>query len=300
MQTKPDLRKCRQKSGSLPYKDVAAVVDAAERARVVTKGRTTRAAGLCQGVIDVLKSSFIVACTVGVVLSAQEMFSPARYSAGAIPALPAIALGGGQVFVELTVNRDGRVTALTPLRTTPPFTDLVVDAVRDWQFRPAEGDIVPEPGRTGEPPLRTAVASAVLVAAVFRPPTLDAPTFGEAPRDIAPASDETAFPRTTVVPPFPPSAFSSSVVLLEARVDRQGAVADATVIRSAPPFDAAAQAAVRQWSFRPARVRGVSVSTFVDIVFGFPVPVTGAPKVPRSLSVNPPSRAPASASGCFV
>ena len=51
-----------------------------------------------------LKSAPIVACLLGVVLSAQETFSPARYRAGTVPALPIMALGGGQVFVELAVS----------------------------------------------------------------------------------------------------------------------------------------------------------------------------------------------------
>jgi TonB family protein len=229
----------------------------------------------------VLKSALIVACLLGVVLSAQGTFSPARYRAGTVPALPVMTLGGGQVFLELAISREGRVTAVTPLRTTPPFTDLVVDAVRDWQFRPAEENVAREPGRADEPPSRVPRASKVLVAAVFRPPALNTPTLGDAPKDIAPASDETAFPLTTTMPPFPPSALSSGVVLLEARIDRNGAVADVTVIRSAPPFDDAAQRATRRWRFRPARVRGMPVSTLVYIVCGFPVPITSAPTVPR-------------------
>lgn len=238
--------------------------------------------------IDVLKSALIVACTLGVVLLAQEAFSPARYRAGTLPALPVMALGGGQVFLELAVSREGRVTAVTPLRTTPPFTDLVVDVLRDWQFLPAEENAGPEPERADEPELRRPIASTVLAAAVFRSPALNTPALGEAPKDVAPASDETAFPLTTTMPPFPPSALSSGVVLLEARIDRTGAVADVTVIRSAPPFDDAAQRAARQWSFRPARLRGTPVSTVVYILFGFPVPVTSAPTVPRgSFRIEP-------------
>ena len=38
--------------------------------------------------------------------------------------------------------------------------------------------------------------------------------------------------------------------------------------------------AVAQWSFRPARVRGIPVSTLAYILLGFPVPVGSAPMVP--------------------
>ncbi len=276
MRSGPAIRICRRRSRR---KDVAAVVDAADRAGLSRKVARLEPL-VCVKVIEVLKSAFIVACTLGVVLSAQETFLPARYRAGTVPALAVMALGGGQVFLELAVSREGRVTAVTPLRTTPPFTDLVIDAVRDWQFLPAEERVELEPGRAGVPESRTPVATKVLVAAVFRPPALNTPTLGEAPRDIASASDETAFPLTTTVPPFPPLAHSSGAVLLEAQVDRNGAVAGAAVIRSAPPFDDAAQEAVAQWSFRPARVRGIPVATLVYILLGFPVPVGSAPMVP--------------------
>src|SRR5712671_5850910 len=171
----------------------------------------------------------VLACLLGVGLLAQasqEAFSPARYQAGTVPAVPVTALGGGQVLVELAVSREGRVTSVLPLRTTPPFTDLVVGAVRGWRFVSAEEDV---PASAGKPASRMPVPSTVLVAAVFRAPALYGPTLGDAPRDIASASAETPFPLATTVPQFPPLALSSGIVLVEARVDRDGTVADASV-----------------------------------------------------------------------
>ena len=75
---------------------------------------------LCQSVIDMRQPALMLACALGIVVSTQEVFSPARYRAGAAPGLPTMVVGGGQVILELAVNRDGRVTAVTPLRTTPP------------------------------------------------------------------------------------------------------------------------------------------------------------------------------------
>jgi len=224
----------------------------------------------------VLKSVFAFACVAAVVVSAQDGFTPARYQAGAVPALPVGAVGGGQVFVELTVGPDGRVTSAKPLRTTPPFATFVLDAVREWRFLPAEKDAPSQPGEAGVR-RRIPVATTVLVAAAYRAPALNAPTLGETPKNVASGSEETPFPLTTTLPPFPPLARGSGVVLLEVKVDRGGAVEDATVIGSAPPFDEPARAAVRQWRFRPARVGGVPVSTLVYVVFGFPEPVVGAP-----------------------
>lgn len=50
-----------------------------------------------------LKSALIVACLLGVVLSAQGTFSPARYGAGTVAALPVMTLGwrSGQMYIGL-------------------------------------------------------------------------------------------------------------------------------------------------------------------------------------------------------
>jgi TonB family protein len=187
-----------------------------------------------------------------------------------LPALPANVVGGGEVILEVTVGAGGQVTAVTPLRATPPFTELTTAAVRGWRFTPAT-DIAP--ARPGEPASRVAVESRVLVAAVFRPPALSGPTLGELPKDLATASARTPYPLTMVMPPFPPMASASGVVLLEANVDGRGEVTASTVIRSAPPFDGAAQAALSQWKFRPAQAGGAARVTRVYALFGFPVPV---------------------------
>jgi TonB family protein len=115
----------------------------------------------------------------------------------------------------------------------------------------------------------------VFVAAVFRAPTLTAPTLGEIPKDVSTPSDSTPFPIATVTPPYPPTALVDGVVLTEVHVGLDGRVGDVRVTRSAPPFDEAASQAARGWVFRPARVRGRLVPTLAYIAFAFRQPVTG-------------------------
>lgn len=179
--------------------------------------------------------------------------------------MPALAVGGGEVFVEVAVDAAGQVTAVKPLRATPPFTDPVVSAVRAWRFRPAEQN-------------GTAIASTVLVAAVFRAPALQGPTLGETPRDVAAATPATPVPLTVTAPDYPATARGSGVVVVEARLDATGRVVDTSVVRPAPGFDAAAQAAVRRWRFRPASAGGVPAAAIVYAVLGFPEPVVVKPK----------------------
>jgi len=213
-----------------------------------------------------VRASLLIAiCGFAVALSAQESSSPPQLQTGAAPAFPVIAVGGGEVLLELSVGSDGRVTEVKPLRTTPPFTETLTQTVREWRFRPAED-------------ARRPVASTVLVAGLFRPPALNMPTLGEAPKPGAPASEETAFPLKMTPPLFPPMANRGGVVLLEAHVDRGGQTGEIKVLRSAAPFDDAARRAVADWIFRPARIRGTYTPSLVYVVLGFAAPTSmGAP-----------------------
>ena len=227
---------------------------------------------------QVKRVRYVLRCAAAVAMAGQGGFMPAQYRDGVLPQIPIQAVGGGEVVVELSVSSTGVVSGVRTLRATAPFTDAVTSAVRGWQFRPAEEDVEPDAGKPVQPKPRTRVESTVLVAGVFRPPTLNTPTLGEPPRDVASASSETPFPLTTVTPRYPPLARDSGMVLVEARVDVRGRVADAKVIRSAHPFDEPALEAARRWTFRPARVHGTSVATLAYIAFAFRQPVTVMPR----------------------
>lgn len=206
--------------------------------------------------------------------AADEGFSPARYVAGVVPEMPVRALGGGQAFLELAIDESGGVSAVKPLRTTPPFTQDAAAAVRDWYFRPAEDDVLQRLADGRERLVRIAAPAKIFFASVFRAPVLNGFTLGAIPRDVAAPSPEIAWPINTVLPPYPPHALESGVVLLEARVGADGSISDVTVLHSSPPFDEAARDALKQWLFRPARRHGRNVMTFVYVAFGFPMPVT--------------------------
>ena len=198
----------------------------------------------------------VLASTVAVAAAA---YAPARFRSGSLPGIPLDAVGGGEVFVELEVGQDGRVLGSTPLRTTPPFTEYVLEALRGWQFTPAREGV--------------AVPSSVIVAAVYRPPVLNGPTLGTPPSDVGRPSRGLPIPTKTAMPPFPANAHASGVVLLEVLVAATGAVDNARVVKSAPPFDEAAQKTVRLWKFAPAQRGGVTVPSVAYVIFAFRPPV---------------------------
>jgi TonB family protein len=194
---------------------------------------------------------------------AQADIEPARFVDGSIPTVPVLMTAGGDVIVSASVAASGRVTAVDVTRSTPPFTDAVVQAVRTWRFTPAlDSD-------------RKPMATHVLVDAMARPPSLNTPTVGTPPKDVAPADSRVPFPAQTQMPPYPVNARSEGTVVVEARVDATGHVVGVTTVRSSPPFDTAALNAARAWTFRPAQGAAVPPSTYAYLVFVFRQPILG-------------------------
>jgi protein TonB len=77
-----------------------------------------------------------------------------------------------------------------------------------------------------------------------------------------------------VQPLYPPLAVSAHIegtVILEASVDRSGAVTDVKVLRSSGTslLDREAQAAVRQWRYHPLRLNGVDEPFVLTVTLSF-------------------------------
>jgi hypothetical protein len=170
------------------------------------------------------------------------------------------------------------------LRSTPPYTNIVLDAVARWHFTPAQ--------------MRTdgkdvTVNGSVLIAAIYRPPTLmNGPTLGERPRDLANASSNSPYPVSTVVPAFPTQARMGSVLLYEVSLDEVGRIANVRGIGADPGFDSAAKDALIQWKFRGGSVAGRPAASTVYVVFGFASPVIGAAGQATPVTSPPPPPVP--------
>lgn len=213
--------------------------------------------------------ALVLSATLSWTLFAQQGYTPARLAGGSPPGLAPMAVGGGQAIVELTVGPGGSIDRARAVRSTPPFTQMLLDTLVGWHFTPATEIPIDKTGKPGPP---RGVVSKVIVAAVYRAPVLQGATQGEQPVNVTTPSADVAFPSSIREPEFPPRAQFGAVVMIEARVGAGGAVTDVRVISSAPPFDQPALAAARLWRFRPARVGG-STDTYAYLIFGFPQPV---------------------------
>lgn len=203
------------------------------------------------------------------------LVEPAQLQGGPLPPIPVMAVAGGEVFLEVAVNREGAVGGVKTLRDTAPFTEALTAAVKAWHFAPAEDVVVPPPGRPVDERTRRAALSKVLVVGLFRPPALFGMTLGEPPQDVGtPAADVPAPLGPVTMPDYPPNALFDGSVLIELRLGVDGAVMRRRLLRSSPGFDGPALAAVDALSFRPARIRDTAVPSVVYVLAAFRQPIT--------------------------
>jgi len=216
--------------------------------------------------VDQLREATIEPAALAGQTVGRDEFTPARALHTVQPAQPAVVPGGGEVLLEITVSATGQVRDINTVRTTPPFTALVVEAVRSWRFAPAT---LTKPKTTPRP-----IEGKVLVAAIFRPPTLyKAPTLGELPKDVGTPSNQIPFPTGMTTPAYPPQALFDGVVIVETTITAAGSVSEARVVGAGPGFEPVALDAAKQWRFRASVRDSVPTPAYAYLVFGFRTPV---------------------------
>jgi TonB family protein len=192
----------------------------------------------------------------------------ARLRAGAAaPLAPQMTTGGGEVVLDLTVGKDGAVANVEAIRSTPPYTALLLTAVGGWAFDSAKAVV--------EDALQPA-AGHVVVAAVYRPPQVyAAPARGAEPKTTGELSPELPVPGGLSAPAaYPPRATGDGAVIVELELSAAGAVRGTKVMSRPSPFDGAALAAVNGWRFGPPSEPSGAEPIFAYAIVGFRQPIT--------------------------
>jgi TonB family protein len=205
-----------------------------------------------------MRASFLTLGLVAVAVgaTAQSGWQPPQLSTAGIGSAPWNVTSGGIAACDVSVDANGQVSGVEVVQDVEPYGAQLADAVRSWRFEAArEGD--------------SRVPSRVLVLGFFRPPAFNIPT-PEAPRyKTTEAPPELPWPTFVAVPPYPPNAVGSGVVILDSDVADDGTVSDARVLNPGGAFDSAARDAATQWTYRPARRDGSDVASRVFMLFTF-------------------------------
>jgi hypothetical protein len=199
---------------------------------------------------------------------ALEGTSSPRLLTIGLPVYPPLVISGGEVVLELVVDAAGAVTEVLPLRATPPFTEALTAAAHGWRFEPSvrliDEDHVAAPGR-------------VLVAAIFRPPTLyDGATPGTPPLPAGLPSEFVPQPVGLTPPVYPATALGDGMVLVEIELTALAEPIEHRVLAATPGFEDVALDAVRNWRFSPPAESDPPGRLFVYALVGFREPVTPA------------------------
>ncbi len=177
--------------------------------------------------------------------------------------------------LEISIDDRGDVVDVRPSRSLiPGFSELAKAAAGQWKYRPGRVNGKPVGVHLHVPVVH--VSGDVRVAHVPVVPVPGdvrvAPVTG--PRMTVWGSDiEMPVLTTRVTPVIPRSNRARSggpTEIFEIAIDDTGNVVDIRVLKgSIPEFTEIAEAAVRQWKFRPGRVNGKPVGVYLNVVVGF-------------------------------
>ena len=212
-----------------------------------------------------------------------------------MPTRPAdIDLAGGRAVVTLRLTLDGAgsvaeirsgfgglVAVGNGLAASDAFIEATADAVKQWRYEPPADSPISFDVRIAFAPdgTSTLVMHGGMVLPPMAPPpppSLPAPPAPWAEGAVRVGGGVPPPSKIRHVPPaYPPEAISAhlqGVVILEVRIEPDGRIQDARVLRSIPVLDQAALSAVLQWEFTPTLLNGVAVPVIMTVTVQFSLP----------------------------
>jgi TonB family protein len=182
----------------------------------------------------------------------------------------------GQVWVKILVSETGDVENVEVISGDPVLAEAAVHAAKKWKFKPFIKNGKPVKA-SAKLPFDFAFASNVHEEKV--PPVEGntvagtAPVAGEAPYPVRVSSGVIrGLLIHTVQPIYPPGARQAhieGVVVLQAKITKEGRIADLRLISGPKELAEAAIGAVQQWRYRPYMLKGepVEVETQMQVNF---------------------------------
>lgn len=173
----------------------------------------------------------------------------------------------GFVILDLSLDSQGSITAIHILRDPGSMVSAAMSSVRTWKFEPAIEDNEPQ-------------SSEMTVAFVYRPAdyggskaALAKPFAPVLPR-MKNAAHTPAGIVAAAYPEYPANSVAWGSVIVQASLDKTGAMKKAEVLRGQEPFTAFALESLKKWSFLTANLHDKPTPSNVAIAFVFQSPVS--------------------------
>jgi len=194
----------------------------------------------------------------------QAAYTPPQIQTAQPPAHPVQTVEGGEVAFEAHVNRQGNIERLRLLSGRPPFAQSAIQTVSQWRFIPASRE-APTDAKVG-----------IFVLFRRRAMFTAGPTKHHYDWPL-PEGARAALPTDISYPRYPVNTVAEGVVILQLRIAPSGAIENIKVIRDVPPLTNAAQEAVREWKFSPARSEGQPIPGTAVVAISFQRPFVQPP-----------------------
>lgn len=181
---------------------------------------------------------------------------------------PVRSIAIGTVVFEVTVSETGTVEDVRATREIQSLTDVAIESVKNWHFKPASLN-----GR--------AVRSRTAVAVTFNPaatpaasvplPPLSSNRRSSGPAQLQPQPLEVI---AAMFAQYPVNSVSMGTVVLRVSVDKVGNVVSTTAVRRIPSLTSQCIRAVKEWRFKPAKFEGTPSPSSVALAFVLRPPVS--------------------------
>ncbi len=199
----------------------------------------------------------------------------------------------GIVILEATTNEDGRVVDAKVLKSLDPALDqAALDAVKQWVYEPKVIDgkrrgitftatvrFALDKGKSTKGGVESGVKGGVeggVVGGVLGGVGKEEiqKKLDEFAKGAVPCKGDIKPPKLLkeVLPVYPEEARKNGIegiVILSARTDEYGRVADTFILRSIPALDEAAQTAVKQWVYEPMLINGKATPVLFTVTVRF-------------------------------
>lgn len=166
----------------------------------------------------------------------------------------------GTVILEVAVSETGNVENVQPLRAIPSLTEVAIESVKHWHFKPA---------LLGGKPVRSRTA----IAVTFNPAALPASNVPLPPLSAKghPHSSALQLQPVEVIaaafPQYPASSVTTGTVVLRVTVDENGRAEKTMAVRRIASLTSQCIRTVSDWKFKPAEFQGKPSRSSIALAF---------------------------------
>jgi TonB family protein len=179
----------------------------------------------------------------------------------------------GTVVLKVVITKSGDIGTLRLVSGHPVLAPAAIEAVKQWKYRPYLSNGEPVEVTTNVQ-INFSLAGNPPTGVVGDTPGVPAEIIGEGTGGLPRVSETVMRGQRTqkIDPVYPSTALQTGIqgfVLLNVRIDKDGNVADVTLVSGHPLLVQAAMDAVKQWKYQPYLLNGapMEVETAVHLRF---------------------------------